>query len=62
MTKPPTPPPGYRFDAFADARMGKSLFQMEPEDWLVKETRQCPHGEPLNSCADCAREHREATA
>jgi hypothetical protein len=28
-------PDGYRFDAFADARMGVSLFQMAPEDWLV---------------------------
>lgn len=25
------------------------------------ETRQCPHGEPLNHCADCVREHQEAT-
>lgn len=22
----------------------------------------CPHGEPLNGCRDCDREHREATA
>lgn len=29
------PPKGYRFDAFADVRMGQSIFQMEPEDWLV---------------------------
>ena len=38
----PTPPPGFRFDAFADVRMGKSLFQMEPEDWLVKDKRAKP--------------------
>lgn len=29
------PPPGYRFDAFADARMGRSLFDMRADDWLV---------------------------
>jgi hypothetical protein len=29
------PPKGFRFDPFADARMGVSLFQMRPEDWLV---------------------------
>lgn len=23
--------------------------------------RQCPHGEPLGKCADCRREHDEAT-
>ena len=23
--------------------------------------QQCPHGEPLNTCADCKREHLEAT-
>lgn len=34
---PMAAPPGYRIDPFADARMGKSLFQMEPADWLVKE-------------------------
>lgn len=37
MTDRPKPPPGFRFDAFADARMGRSLFQMQPEDWLVPE-------------------------
>jgi hypothetical protein len=31
----PDPPPGFRIDAFADARMGCSLFQMRPADWLV---------------------------
>lgn len=30
------PPKGYRFDPFADVRMGKSLFQMAPKDWLVR--------------------------
>ncbi len=39
MRKFPDPPAGYRFDAFADVRMGKSLFDMpDPADWLVKET------------------------
>jgi len=23
--------------------------------------RQCPHGEPLNKCVDCVREHQQAT-
>jgi hypothetical protein len=23
---------------------------------------QCPHGEPINSCDDCRREHSQATA
>jgi hypothetical protein len=37
-------PPGYRFDPFADVRMGRSLFQMEPEDWLVRDSDQSPEG------------------
>lgn len=37
----PKAPPGYRFDPFADARMGRSLFQMAPEDWLVPDPEQC---------------------
>lgn len=37
MTKAPDPPPGWKFDAFADVRQGKSLFEMRrPEDWLVR--------------------------
>lgn len=28
-------PDGYRFDPFADVRLGISLMQMRPEDWLV---------------------------
>ena len=40
------PPPGYRFDPFADARLGRSLFQMRAEDWLVKvETAKEPDHE-----------------
>ncbi len=31
------PPEGYRFDPFADVRLGLSLFQMKPEDWLVED-------------------------
>jgi hypothetical protein len=31
---------GFRFDPFADARMGRSLFQMQPEDWLVPMTEK----------------------
>lgn len=31
----PEPPPGFRFDAFADVRMGRSLFELGAEDWLV---------------------------
>jgi len=37
MSKVPSPPPGFRFDPFADVRMGKSLFQMRAEDWLVED-------------------------
>jgi len=33
------PPDGFRLDPFADARMGKSLFEMDDADWLVKEPR-----------------------
>lgn len=29
-------PKGWRLDPLADARLGKSLFQMQPEDWLVR--------------------------
>lgn len=29
-----SPPRGFRFNPFADAMRGVSLFQMEPEDWL----------------------------
>jgi hypothetical protein len=32
-------PKGWRFDPFADARMGKSLFQMRPEDWLIRDEK-----------------------
>jgi hypothetical protein len=32
------------------------------EAGLMLTARQCPHGEPLNACDDCVREHREATA
>ena len=34
----PVPPKRWRFDAFADVRMGKSLFELRPEDWLVPDT------------------------
>lgn len=65
MSKAPTPPAGFRFDAFSDVRMGKSIFEMSDEDWLVPDLigrRQCAHGNPLSDlCRDCDREHREAT-
>lgn len=32
--KLPEPPPGYRFNPFADAMMGRSLFDLVPSDWL----------------------------
>lgn len=27
-------PPRFRLDPFADARLGRSLFEMRPEDWF----------------------------
>jgi len=41
-SKCPEPPKGFRFDPFADARMGVSLFQMQPEDWLVPVDKEKP--------------------
>ena len=38
------PPSGWRFDVFADARLGKSLFQMRPEDWLVRDEHALSSG------------------
>lgn len=32
----------WRVDPFADVRMGKSLFEMRPEDWLVRVERENP--------------------
>ncbi len=42
----PTPPAGSRFDPFADVRVGKSLFQMSPEDWLVPDESSSDDGTP----------------
>jgi len=33
-------PRGFRLDPFADARMGRSLFDMAPEDWLVRDEQR----------------------
>ena len=33
---PMTAPDGWEIDPFADVRLGLSIFQMEPHDWLVR--------------------------
>lgn len=45
MTRPSLPP-GWRFAPFADVRLGKSLFQMSPEDWLVPDESSSRNGAP----------------
>jgi hypothetical protein len=37
---------GFAIDPFADARMGLSLFQMRPEDWLVPVREPGPKDAP----------------
>jgi len=37
-------------------------FHLRPIKVAPSPVRQCPHGEPLNKCGDCDREHDEATA
>lgn len=46
-------------------REGGALVVREATDAAIRKAPpppQCPHGEPLNGCRDCDREHREATA
>jgi len=42
--KAPEPPRGFRFDPFADVRMGKSLFELNDDDWLVSIDDHLPTG------------------
>jgi hypothetical protein len=34
--------PRFSIDPFADVRLGRSLFEMQPEDWLVKKPGSGP--------------------
>lgn len=51
------PLPGWRFDPFADVRLGKSLFEMSPDDWLAPET-----GTPAVAPADVSQPPAPETA
>ncbi len=36
----PQPPPGFKFDPFADIRLGRSLFELSADDWFVPDPAQ----------------------
>lgn len=44
-----------------DRTNDQHLDHLERHRAVAQRSRQCPHGDPLGECADCKREHDEAT-